>query len=109
MSLAARIQSLFQERRRDPRERVLIAAYLRTGNEACRAVLLNLSRTGAMMASVSPPPIGSDTTLVCEDLEVRGAIAWSKGYQFGVTFTRRIDTAQVDAIVALAGGKGSGR
>jgi len=109
MSLAARIQELFQERRRDQRERVLISACLRTGDETVRSVLLNLSRAGAMMASVSPPAVGSTMTLLCEDLEVRGTVAWVKGYQFGLTFTRRIDEAQVAAIVALAGGKGAGR
>jgi hypothetical protein len=110
MSLAARIQTLFQERRRDRRERVLIAAYLRApGTESVRAVLLNLSRAGAMMASVSPPLVGSAATLICEDLEANGTVAWVQGYQFGLTFARRIDEAQVAAIVALAGGKGAGR
>jgi len=109
MSLAARIQELFQDRRSDERERVLIAAFLRTERETLRSVLLNLSRAGAMMASVSPPEVGSMATLVCEALEAPGEVKWVKGYQFGLAFTRRLDEQQVAAIVALAGGKGAGR
>jgi hypothetical protein len=109
MSLAARLQELFQERRGDARERVLMAAFLRTERETLRSVLLNLSRAGAMMASVSPPPTGASVTLVCEALEAPAIVKWVKGYQFGLAFTRRLDEQQVAAIVALAGGKGAGR
>lgn len=109
MSLAARIQELFQERRRDDRERVLIPANLRREKGMTRAVLLNLSRTGAMMASVSPPDVGEMVRLLCEDLEAAGKIVWAKGYQFGVAFNRQIDAKQVAAIIAVAGGKGAGR
>jgi hypothetical protein len=109
MSLAARIQEFFQERRRDERERVLIPAGLRTEKGVTRAVLLNLSRAGAMMASVSPPEVDETVRLLCEDLEAAGKIAWTKGYQFGVAFHHKIDARQVAAIVAVAGGKGAGR
>jgi hypothetical protein len=109
MSLAARIQELFQERRRDERERVLIPADLRSEKGITRTVLLNLSRTGAMMASVSPPEVGEMVELLCEDLAATGKIIWAKGYQFGIAFHRKIDGRQVAAIVAVAGGKGAGR
>lgn len=109
MSLAARIQEFFHERRRDDRERVLIPANLRSAKGTKPAVLLNLSRTGSMMASVSPPEMGEAVRLLCEDLEVPGKIVWAKGYQFGIVFDRKIDERQVAAIVAIAGGKGSGR
>ncbi len=109
MSLAARIQELFQDRRCDERERVLIAAFVRNDKETLRSVLLNLSRAGAMMASVSPPAVGDAVTLVCEALEAPAKVMWVKGYQFGLSFTRRLDEQQVVAIVDLAGGKGAGR
>lgn len=109
MSLAARIQELFQERRRDERERVLIPARLRSEKGVTRAVLLNLSRTGAMMASVSAPKVDDMVWLLCEDLEAAGKIIWIKGYQFGIAFHRKIDAQQVAAIVAIGGGKGAGR
>jgi hypothetical protein len=109
MSLAARIQELFSDRRREERSRVLIAAHLRTDKETIRSVLLNLSRTGAMMASVSPPVEGETVTLICEALEARGKVIWVKGFQFGLAFGRKLHEVQVAAIVALAGGKGSGR
>lgn len=109
MSLAARIQELFQERRCEERERVLITAYLRIDGRSLRSVLLNISRAGAMMASVSPPVVGASVTLLCEGLEAPGKVVWLKGYQFGISFARRIDHRQVAAIIALAGGKGAGR
>jgi hypothetical protein len=109
MSLAARLQQLFQERRGDERERVLIVAHLRMGSRVERSVLLNLSRTGAMMAAVTAPEIGDTVTLVCEGLEAPAKVVWTKGYQFGLSFNRALDTRQVAAIVELAGGKGAGR
>lgn len=109
MSLAARLHDLFQERRRDERERVLITAYLRGKGGNLRSVLLNLSRSGAMMASVSPPAIGDAVTLVCEGLEVSAKVMWLKGYQFGLSFERQIDERQVSAVAALGAGKGAGR
>ena len=109
MSLAARIQEFFLERRRDERERVLIPANLRREKGVTRAVLLNLSRTGAMMASVSPPEMDEKVRLLCEDLEAAGKIVWAKGYQFGIAFHQKIDEQQVAAIVAVASGKGAGR
>lgn len=109
MSLAARIQDLFRDRRVDERARVLITAHLRTRTETIRAVLLNLSRSGAMMASVSPPTTGEAATLICEALEARGKVIWVKGFQFGLAFERKLQQEQVAAIVALAGDKGLGR
>lgn len=109
MSIAAKLQELFLERRRDERSRVLIAAHLRTEQETIRAVLLNLSRAGAMMASVSPPAENDRVSLICEALEERGKVIWVKGFQFGLAFERKLHEQQVAAIVALAGDKGSGR
>lgn len=109
MSLATRIQEFFQERRREERSRVLVPAHLRIGEETLRSVLLNLSRNGAMMASVSPPAEQLSVTLICEGLTAQGRVVWRKGYQFGLAFDRPIDGLQVAAIVDLAGGKGDGR
>ena len=109
MSLAARIQELFSDRRREERSRVLIAAHLRTDRETLRAVLLNLSRTGAMMASVSPPAVSDTVTLICEALEARAKVIWVKGFQFGLAFERKLHDVQVAAIVTLAADKGNGR
>ena len=109
MSLAARIQELFSDRRREERSRVLIAAHLRTDRETLRAVLLNLSRTGAMMASVSPPAVSDTVTLICEALEARAKVIWVKGFQFGLAFKRKLHDVQVAAIVTLAADKGKGR
>ena len=109
MSLATRIQELFQERRREERSRVLISAHLRIAGETYRSVLLNLSRTGAMMASVSPPREQQAVTLVCEGLAAPARVIWRKGYQFGLAFDRQLDALQVAAIIDLAGGKGDGR
>lgn len=109
MSLAARIQELFRERRGDERERVLMTAHLRVDGETERSVLLNISRSGAMMATMSPPPVGGRATLICEGLEAPARVVWNKGHQFGLAFDRPIRGEQVAAIVAIAGGKGAGR
>jgi hypothetical protein len=109
MSLAARIQALFQERRREERTRVLTPAHCRIEDETVAAVLLNLSRTGAMLASVSPPRERAGVTLICEGLSAPGRVVWQKGYQFGIAFDRELDQRQHAAILALGAGKGDGR
>lgn len=109
MSLAARFQELFLDRRADERTRILIVAHLRTREETIRAVLLNLSRSGAMMASVTRPAPGDSATLICEALEARAKVIWVKGLQFGLAFERKLQAQQVEAIVALAADKGRGR
>jgi len=109
MSLAARLQDLFLDRRADERSRVLITAHLRTDRQTIRAVLLNLSRSGAMMAAVTHPSAGDSVTLICGALEARAKVIWVKGFQFGLVFERKLHQQQVEAIVALAGDKGRGR
>lgn len=109
MSLVARLHDLFEERRRDNRERVLFPAELAVGDRVVRCVLLDISKRGAMLASVEPPKRGVRAVLQCHDINSMATIRWVHHYQFGIVFDHWLRNRQVAALIEIAGGKGAGR
>ena len=109
MSLAAKLHEWLGERRGTERERVLVTARLRLEDRSLRCVALNLHRSGAMLAALTPPPVGTEVVLFCEELEAAATIAWVQHYQFGLAFREEADCRVISAIVNLNSRKGAGR
>ncbi len=109
MSLAAMLRDWLGDKRSVERERVLITARYWLDGISTRCVVLNLSRSGAMVAASSPPEEGAAVTLLCESLEASATVAWVHHYQFGLAFEREADWRAVAAIIDVAGGRGDGR
>lgn len=109
MSLSSKLHEWLGERRGSERERVLVTARLRMEDRSLRCVALNLTRSGAMLAALNPPPVGSDVVLFCDKLEAAATVAWVQHYQFGLAFQQEADWRIIAAIVNLNSRKGAGR
>jgi hypothetical protein len=55
-----------------------------------RALLFNISRTGAMLRAENAPPTGTELFLQVGDLEVFARVVWKRGEECGIAFERDI-------------------
>lgn len=75
------------QRRQDPRHKMFGPVALRTGDTAFRAHFLDLSCSGALAHSETPPMDGSLLTVEALGLEARGRVIWTNGKRFGIQFS----------------------
>lgn len=55
-----------------------------------RALLFNISRTGAMLRAENAPPAGTELFLQVGELEIFATVAWNRGEECGLAFEREI-------------------
>lgn len=97
-----RLSNFLVERRADERRSVLLPAIVHADGGEIRAILLDISRSGAMLAAVEGACAGTAIKLVVDEGLMAGRIIWSEGYRFGVNFDRKLSLACFDAIVERA-------
>lgn len=89
-----------QEYRRFGRRRVMLAAKLYSVHGETNAVLLDLSRGGAMLNASPPLPVGCKLLLVRRSLEASATVAWAEGSRLGLEFAEPLDEQLVDYLVS---------
>jgi hypothetical protein len=99
MSLVSRLQELFDERRGDARNAVSRPADLLINGSVKKAILLNVSRSGAMLDAAFPPEEGASLVLRCAQVEVPARVVWVRHYRFGLRFDQKIEAWQVASLV----------
>ena len=69
-----------------------------------RAILINISSTGARVRADSPPKKGSEVFLVVQDLEIYGRIVWKSGELCGLRFETAVRAFDVEMLRREAAG-----
>lgn len=82
-------------RRGRSRLRVRLPAKLQTRTETSRVILIDLSTTGARIASNSLPKVGTEAMLHWDRYEAFGEVVWAEGVQFGLSFDDPISEEDV--------------
>jgi len=100
MRAAAATVGKEQEYRRYGRRRVMLAATLHSVHGETNAVLLDLSRGGAMLSASPPLPVGCKLLLVRHSLEASARVAWVEGSRLGLEFDDPLDEQLVDYLVS---------
>jgi hypothetical protein len=85
-------------RRRARREAAPTVAVFTTVTHSHRAVLVDLSATGARLRSGEPPEKGQELMLTVETIRAFGSVAWVRRDQFGVAFDVPIGTTEVQQL-----------
>jgi hypothetical protein len=70
--------------------------------------LLDLSKSGALVHSVSPRPAGEIIWLRWKGQDIRARIVWSRGARFGVQFGKSLNDRQFEDMMMEAGAPLSG-
>lgn len=92
--------------RRHGRHRVMLSARLYSVHGESSAVLLDLSRSGAMLSATPPLPRGCKLLLVRQGLEADATVIWTEGNRFGIAFDQMLTEEHVERLAlnrAMAG------
>lgn len=89
-SMKAGDQPQVTGRRVAARARVALPATLEALSGTVKAVLRNISETGAMLEVASLPTQGADAVLCCGELDCFGTIVWVRGRWCGFAFDEPI-------------------
>ena len=79
------------DQRREPRQRIAVAATLRHYRDSMDVQLLDLSRGGAMAATEHPPERGEEVLLIRGAVQVVATVAWVRDRTFGLCFHRPVE------------------
>ena len=82
-------------RRIAARARVALAASIESVRGTERAVLRNLSETGAMLEVAHLPAVGADAIVRCGSLDCFGTVVWARFRWCGVAFEESIPLSEV--------------
>ncbi len=85
-------------RRGAARARVALPATIETVNGTTRALLRNLSESGAMLEVAQLPTVGAEAVLRCGQLDCFGVIVWARLRWCGVVFDEAITLSDVISI-----------
>ena len=88
-------QELLAGRRVASRARVALPATLETVNGTVRAVIRNISETGAMLEVAALPTVGGCAVVRCGSLDAFGVVAWARSRWCGVAFDEPVGHAEV--------------
>jgi len=69
---------------------------------SCTGDLLNISASGAMVATAHPPRKGRNVALVCEDVDAAARIVWVGDRRFGLAFDAQLSTDQLSRLAGTA-------
>jgi hypothetical protein len=100
MDLATAVPAARHQYRRHGRHRVMLAAKLYSVHGESAAVLLDLSRGGALLNACPAPPSGCKVLLARLNLEAAATVVWSEGNRFGLEFDEPLDEALVEHLVS---------
>jgi hypothetical protein len=81
--------------RKAKRNRVLLAAKLRTGYGEIDARLRDLSQKGALVECNTVPPVDSEVIFTRGSISVPARVAWSGANRVGLEFAYMIDESEV--------------
>lgn len=82
-------------RRGRSRLRVRLPGKLQTRTGTSRVILIDLSTTGARIASDNLPKVGTEAMLHWDRYEAFGEVVWAGGVQFGLSFDDPISEEDV--------------
>lgn len=82
-------------RRGAARARVALPATIETVNGTTRALLRNLSESGAMLEVAQLPTLGADAVIRCRQLDCFGVVVWARMRWCGVAFDEPIELSDV--------------
>jgi hypothetical protein len=82
-------------KRRAKRNRVLLAAKIRTSAGEIDARLRDLSQKGALVECSAVPPMTSEVIFHRGSISVPARVAWSSGNRVGLEFAYMIDESEV--------------
>lgn len=85
-------------RRSSAREAVPLVAVFTTVTRSHRAVLVDISRTGARLSGDDLPELHEDLLLSVDRLRAFGTVAWSEGREFGIVFTEPLEDHDVQSL-----------
>jgi hypothetical protein len=91
VGMAASAFELPLDKRDNKRSRLLLTAYMECERGTIEVHLLNISHSGAKLDAATPPARGETVTLIHDDLEVSGKVAWVEDNRFGIAFDHSID------------------
>lgn len=83
------------QRRHDLRHKMFGPVALRTSDTAFRAHFLDLSCSGALAHSETPPAYGSFLAIEALGLEASGRVIWTNGKRFGIQFSTPLTPAMM--------------
>lgn len=83
-----------------PRMKLFEPTELRTGSSATRAHLLNLSATGALVHTATPPAPGTTVHLRVGGTTRAARVVWAQGSRLGAAFRVPLPDHEVDALVS---------
>ena len=86
--------------RRHGRHRIMLTATICSVHGEVDAVLLDLSRGGAMMNASPPPPPGCKLLVERHNLEMSGVVRWVSGNHFGISFDEPLSEEAVMILVS---------
>jgi hypothetical protein len=89
-------------RRSAARVKAPVLARLSTVTEDYRAILQDISGTGAQLSATQLPPDQADVIFRADTVQCFGRVAWSKDGQCGVAFESPLYPAEVDRLRWLA-------
>lgn len=81
------------QRRHDPRHKMFGPVMLRFGGEVARAHFLDLSCSGALAHSETPPAAGIFLIVEASGQAASGRVMWARGKRFGIHFSQPISQA----------------
>jgi PilZ domain-containing protein len=84
-----------ENKRRDKRSLVLLAAKLRTPGETLDVRLRNLSQKGALVECTKIPPVGSEVVFERGQTSVPARVAWAAKGRIGIEFLVPIEESEV--------------
>ncbi|CCA94060.1 conserved hypothetical protein [Novosphingobium sp. PP1Y] len=73
-------------RREQSRLRVRLPVRLETRSVTCRAILIDLSSSGARLALENLPRVGTEALILWDKYEAFGEVVWAEGVQCGIAF-----------------------
>ena len=90
------------QRRHAVRRKMFEPVALHYGGITARAHFLDLSCSGALAHSETPPLAGSYVAVEATGLERTGRVMWARGKRFGIQFSQPLSDADVEALVGGA-------
>lgn len=88
------------ELRAGHRNKLFEAATVKSIEGESSTHVLDISCSGAMMATHYPPPVSARVIVICRSIKCVASVAWVSGSRFGVHFQRPMDETRLSAFIA---------
>lgn len=101
MASSARLQD-WRDRRDAPRINAWRPAQINGDWFSCTGDLLNISASGAMVATSVPPRPGRYVALVCDGIDAVARVVWARDRRLGLAFDAPLSAAEVSRLAGVA-------